>query len=79
MIPASENNRHFAGTGWKEAKKSLNSVGNLRKMMKQRSSISTGKFSDFFREFTSVSFRKERKASQKPMEKIWRLSSWNTS
>jgi hypothetical protein len=49
IIPATEDNWNFTGTGWKEVEKSLDPVGNARKMMRNESSIPTGKFSDFFR------------------------------
>jgi hypothetical protein len=49
MIPASGNDWNFTGTEWKEAEKSLDLAGNLRKMMKHGSSIPTRKCSDFFR------------------------------
>ncbi len=49
MIPATGNNWNFTGTGRKEAEKSLDPAGNVRKMMRNGSSISIGKFSDFFR------------------------------
>ncbi len=77
-IPASGNDRNFTGTGWREVENSLNPAGNLWKMMAHRSSIPTGKFSDFFLCFTSIFCPKEREASQKLMKKIGRLSGWNT-
>jgi hypothetical protein len=49
MIPATGNNWNFTGIGRKEAEKSLDPAGNVRKMMRNGSSIPTGKFSDFFR------------------------------
>jgi hypothetical protein len=79
MIPATGNNWNSTGTDRKEVEKSLDPAGNVRKMMRNGSSIPTGKFSDFFRRFTGVSCRKEREASQKSMEKIRRLSGWNTA
>ncbi len=51
------------GNNWKEVEKPLDPAENLRKMIKHGSSIPTGKFSDFFRRFTSVSCRKEREVS----------------
>jgi hypothetical protein len=49
MIPATENNWNFTGIGRKEAEKSLDPKGNVRKMTRNRSSIPTGKFSGCFR------------------------------
>jgi hypothetical protein len=49
MIPATGNNWNFTETGRKEAEKSLDPAGNVRKMMRNGSSIPIGKFSDFFR------------------------------
>jgi hypothetical protein len=49
MIPATGNNWNFTGTARKEAEKSLDPAGNARKIMRNGSSIPTGKFSDFFR------------------------------
>jgi hypothetical protein len=49
MIPATGNNWNFTGTARKEVEKSLDPAGNVRKMMRNGSSIPTGKFSDFFR------------------------------
>jgi hypothetical protein len=49
MIHATGNNWNFTGTSRKEAEKSPDPAGNIRKMMRNGSSIPIGKFSDFFR------------------------------
>jgi hypothetical protein len=49
MIPATRNNWNFTGISRKEAEKSPDPAGNIRKMMRNGSSIPTRKLSDFFR------------------------------
>ncbi len=59
MIPATRNNCKSTETGQNEPKKLLDPAENLRKVLKYRSSIPIGKFSDFSDALRALSGRTE--------------------
>jgi hypothetical protein len=64
MIPVTENNWNFTVTNRKEAEKSWDPAGNVRKMMRNGSSIPTGKFSDFSGDLRAFSAGKNGKLAR---------------
>ncbi len=69
MIPVTENNWNFTVTNRKEAEKSWDPAGNVRKMMRNGSSIPTGKFSDFSGDLRAFSAGKNGKLARNQWKK----------